>query len=72
MDEVKPNSELGSLYHLAEYFALPDKRNSIVGLFEEKFNKDLNNCDEVWIISGATVFYNEGMVESALKYEQKN
>lgn len=68
LDEIKPNSDLAPLYYVAEYFASPDKRNKIVDLFEEKFSKEMSDCDEVWIIGGATVYYNEGMIDSALKY----
>lgn len=74
-----PNS-LQSIRKVAEYLsaiALSDKRNAIVKYFDDNLSSittDDDNQDEdeiysniIWRLSAATVYYNEGLYENALR-----
>lgn len=67
MDEIKPESELGGLFHLANYFAFPEKKEFVINTFSDMFAKNLSECDEYWILAGSTAYYNHGNIEDALK-----
>lgn len=59
-------SPLLAVRKVAEYFAESQKREALVKYFDDLIAKG-ENLDEIWIIAAATVYYNQGNYESALK-----
>ena len=57
-----------SIKKVAEYFASPDQKNAVLKYFEEKFAQDFeDDYKSGFALSAATVFYNEGLYENALR-----
>lgn len=52
---------------IAEYFAEPSKREILIKFFDDKLASNINDLDDMWVIAAATIYYNEGIYESALK-----
>lgn len=69
LDEIKSTNttNLIALRHLAEYYSNPEKRTAILQIFDEKVAESYGNLDDIWILSAATFYYNEGMYEAVLK-----
>lgn len=69
LDEIKStnSTNLLALRYLAEYYSNPEKRSSILQIFDEKISKNYGNLDDIWILSAATFYYNEGLYEAVLK-----
>lgn len=61
---------LQAIRKVAEYFAQPPAgRNAAIKWFEDKFSAGGIDDEQlaVWSISAATVYFNEGLYENALK-----
>lgn len=69
MDEIKStnSTNLLALRYLAEYYSNPENRTAILQIIDEKISKNYGNLDDIWILSAATVYYNEGLYEAVLK-----
>lgn len=78
IDEIKQSNDtpLLALRYYAEYLlhsssganANKSKLSTIIQYFDDKFSKDdINDIDCLWIITGASIYYNENMIDSALK-----
>ncbi|KAJ8898363.1 hypothetical protein PR048_003723 [Dryococelus australis] len=60
-------SELQPLKLLAEYFAAPAKRSSIVSKLEQQTSGNVDVGNHTFLIVAATIYYHEGNFESALR-----
>lgn len=69
MSEISSGSpaELQPLKILAEYYSQPTKRESIVLKLDEQISSSLDVNDYVFLLVAATIYYNEGSFETALK-----
>lgn len=69
LDEIKSTNttNLLPLRYLAEYYSNPEKRSTILQIFDEKISKNYGNLDDIWTLSAATFYYNEGLYEAVLK-----
>lgn len=66
--DANDQSVLQSIRKVAEYFAYADKRNEIMEYFDGKLNEDFEDDNrQMWCISAATIYYNEGIYENALR-----
>lgn len=66
--DAHDQSVLQSTRKVAEYFAYADKRNEIMEYFDGKLNEDFDDDNRpMWCISAATIYYNEGIYENALR-----
>lgn len=59
-------SPLLAVRKIAEYFSEPQKREALVKYFDDMLANS-EGLDEIWVIAAATVYYNEGNFESAIK-----
>jgi len=68
LDEISASdtSPLLAVRKIAEYFADPSKREPLVKYFDDLLANS-EDLDEMWVIAAATIYYNEGNFESALK-----
>lgn len=69
-DKTAAAPVLHAIRKVAEYFAQPPAgRNDAVKWFEDKFSAGGIDDEQLamWSIAAATVYYNEGLYESALK-----
>lgn len=64
---LNDSTPLLAVRKIAEYFAEPNKRESLVQYFDEKLATINEDLHEMWLISGATIYYNEENYEAALK-----
>jgi len=69
LDEISQSdaTSLFAVRKLAEYFSDPAKAETIVKYFDDKLATPVNDLEDIWVIAAATVYYNEGIYESALK-----
>ncbi|XP_063216138.1 coatomer subunit epsilon [Bacillus rossius redtenbacheri] len=69
LDEITGVSpdELQPLKLLAEYFAMPAKRSSIVSKLDQQTSGNVDVSNHTFLIVAATIYYQEGNFESALR-----
>lgn len=63
---VSDTSSLLAVRKIAEYFSEPGRRETLVKYFDDLLATS-EGLDEMWYIAAATVYFNEGNYESALK-----
>lgn len=73
LDSIKSSDNdvgvLRAIEKVAEYFAQPNSRSSVVTYFDGKFSQYFeDDYKGIWSILAGTVYYNEGLYENALKY----
>lgn len=68
LKNVNDDDALQAISKVAEYFANPNNRSSVIQYFDVKFAKQFDDDHkEIWCILAASLYYNEGLYENALK-----